>query len=71
MDSTRPSFTTVRSSRGISARACTAKTMTWELDLAKGVLAHDASIGEVSLPQVMWETQRNHQINENHRKRLE
>jgi hypothetical protein len=45
-----------------------AKTMTWELNSAKGVLAHDASIGEVSLPQVMWETQDNHQVNENIKK---
>ena len=64
MDSTRTSFTKAKSSRGISAKACTAKTMTWELDSAKGVLAHDASISEVSLPQVMWETQDNHQVNE-------
>jgi hypothetical protein len=42
--------------------------MTWELNSAKGVLAHDASIGEVSLPQVMWETQDNHQVNENIKK---
>ena len=71
MDSTRPSVTTSRSSRGISARACAAKTMMWELDSAKGALAHDASISEVSLPQVMWETQENHQINENYKKMLE
>ena len=71
MGSTRPSGSTAKNSRGISARACTAKTMTWELDLAKGVLAHDVSIGEVSLPQVMWETKEDHQLNENHRKRLE
>ena len=45
--------------------------MMWKLDSAKGVLAHDASIREVSLPQVIWETQENHQINENHKKRLE
>jgi hypothetical protein len=41
-----------------------AKAMTWELNSAKGVLVHDASIDEVSLPQVMWETQDNHQVNE-------
>ena len=70
MDSTRPSVTTVRSSRGTSARACTAKIMMGELDSAKGVPAHDARISEVSFPQVMWETQENHQINENHKKRL-
>ena len=71
MDSTSQSFTQAKGSRGISARACTAKTMKWELDSAKGVLAHDASISEVSLPQVMWETQENHEINENYKKRLE
>jgi hypothetical protein len=48
MDLTRPSSTTTRSSRGILVRACVAKTMTWELNSAKGVPAHDASIGEVS-----------------------
>ena len=48
-----------------------AKTMTWELDSAKGVLVHDASISAVSLPQVIWEAQENHQINENYKKRLE
>jgi hypothetical protein len=71
MDSTKTIFTKARSSRGISAKACMAKTLTWELDSAKGVLAHDASISEVSLPQVMWGAQENHQINENHKKRLE
>jgi hypothetical protein len=70
MDSTRPSSTTARSSRGISARACVAKTMTWELNSAKGVLAHDASINKVSLTQEMWKTQEDHQINENHKKML-
>ena len=50
-------------------RACVAKTMTWTLDLAKGVLAHDANISKVLLPQVMWETQENHQVNENHKKK--
>ena len=48
-----------------------AKTMTWRLDATKGVLAHDASISEVLLPQVMWETQENYQVNENLEKRLE
>ena len=82
MDSTSQSFTKAKiseersvakagSSRGISARACAAKTMTWELDSAKGVLVHDASISNISLPQVMWEAQDNHQINENHKKMLE
>ena len=71
MDSTRPSSSTVRISRGMSARVCMAKTMTWRLDSAKGVLAYDASISEVLLPQVMWETPENHQVNENHKKRLE
>ena len=71
MDSTRQSSSTVRVSRGISARACTAKTMLWRLDSAKGALARDASIDKVSLRRVMWETQENHQVNENHKKRLE
>ena len=70
MDSTKPRFTTVRGSRGMSARACMAKTMTWKLDSAKGALAHDASISEASLPQVTWETQEGHQINENQSKML-
>ena len=53
MDSTRPNVTTVRSSRGIFARACIAKTMTWELDSATSVPAHEASINEVLFSQVM------------------
>ena len=49
-------------------RACVAKTMTWTFDSAKGVLAHDVSISEVLLPQVMWKIQENHQVNENHKR---
>ena len=48
-------------------RACVAKTMTWMLDLAKGVLAHDTSITKASLPQVMWGTQKDHQTSKNHK----
>jgi hypothetical protein len=60
MDSTSQSFAKARSSeekswaktkssRGISARACVAKTMTWELESAKAVTVHDASSIEASL----------------------
>jgi hypothetical protein len=66
MDSTSWSFAKARSSeekigaktkrsRGISARACMAKTMTWELESAKGVTVHDASSIEASLYQAMCE----------------
>ena len=71
MDSTRPSSSTIRVSRGMSVRACMAKTMTWTFDSAKGVLTHDASISEVSFPQAMGETQENHLVTENHKKGLE
>ena len=60
-----------KGSRGISARACVARAMTWKLDSVEGVLAHDASIREVSLPQVMWEIHENHQTNGKHKKMLE
>ena len=52
MDSTEPRFTTVRGLKGMSARACVTKTMTWKLDSAKGALAHDVNISNTSLPQV-------------------
>ena len=66
MDSTSRSFAKARSSeeenlaktkslRGISARACAAKTMTWELESAKGTTVHDASSIEASLSQTTWE----------------
>ena len=71
MDSTRPSSSIIRVSRGMSVRACVAKTMTWTLDSAKGVFAHDASISKASLPQVTGGTQEDHQTSENHKKRLE
>jgi hypothetical protein len=69
MDSTSRSFEKVRSSeekswaktqssRGISARACAAKTMTWELESAKGVTVHDASSVEASSSQAMWEVKK-------------
>ena len=61
MDSTSLSLAKARSSeeeslakaknqRRIYARACTAKTMTWELEPAKALPARDASISEVPLP---------------------
>ena len=68
MESTKPSVTTSRNSRGISIMACVAKTMTWELASTKGATAHKSSSVEVSLPQGMGETQENYQINENHKK---
>ena len=71
MESTKPSVTTSRNSRGISARACMAKTMTWELASAKGATPHEASIIEASLPQMMGAIQENYSINENHKKMLE
>ena len=39
-----------KNSRGISAKACSAKAMTWELELTKVLPKHEASISEVSLP---------------------
>ena len=48
-----------------------AKTMTWELALAQGATAHEASSIEVSVPQVMGGTQANYYINENYKKMLE
>ena len=52
------SWVKTKSSRGISARACAAKTMTWELELAKGVTTHDASSLEASLSQAMGGTKK-------------
>ena len=57
MDSTSQSFTQTKNSRGISAKACEAKTMTWELKTAQGVIVHDASISKVLLTQEMWKAQ--------------
>jgi hypothetical protein len=48
----------IKSSRGISARACVAKTMTWEFESAKGVIVHDASSIEASLSQAMCEAKK-------------
>ena len=45
-------------SRGISARACVTKTMTWELASAKGVPAYDASSIEASLSHTNWEDEK-------------
>jgi hypothetical protein len=47
-----------KNSRGISARACVAKTMTWELESAKGVTVHDGSSIEASLSHAMCEAKK-------------
>ena len=52
------SLAKAKGSRGISARACVAKTMTWELKSAKGVTEHDDSGVEASSPQAMWEAKK-------------
>jgi hypothetical protein len=52
------SWAKTKSSRGISARACVAKTMTWEFESAKGVTIHDTSSIEASLFQAMCETKK-------------
>ena len=57
MDLTSQTFTQAKGSRGILAKACVAKTMTWELESAKGVIVHDASISKVPLTQEMWKAQ--------------
>ena len=36
-----------KTSRGISAKACVAKAMTWMLDMAKALPSHEASISIV------------------------
>ena len=71
MESTKPSVTTSRNSRGMLLRACVAKTMMWTLDSTKGVLASDASISKASSPQVTGGTQEDHQTSEDHKERLE
>ena len=48
-----------KNSRGISARACVAKTMTWDLESAKGVTSYDASSIEASLSHANWEDEKN------------
>ena len=50
------SLAKAKGSKGISARACVAKTMTWELESAKGVTIHYVSIVEASSPQTTWKT---------------
>ena len=68
MDSTSRSFAKARSSeekslakaknsREISAKACSTKAMTWELESAKVLHGHDASISKASLTQEMWKAQ--------------
>ena len=52
------SLAKAKGSRGIPARACVAKTMTWELEAAKGVTVPDASGIEASSPQAMWEAKK-------------
>ena len=44
------SLAKAKNSRGMSAKACSAKAMTWELESAKVLPKHDASTSEVSLP---------------------
>ena len=51
------SLAKAKNSRGISARACLPKAMTWELESAKVLHNHDGSIGEASLTQEMWKAQ--------------
>ena len=58
MDSTSESLAKTKRSRGISAKACVAKTMTWELESAKGVTIHDASGIEASLFQAKCEAKK-------------
>jgi hypothetical protein len=58
MSSEEKSWAKTKSSSGISARACVAKTMTWELESAKGVTIHDASSIEASLSQAMCEAKK-------------
>ena len=67
----RRNFTHVKGSRGMSARAYTTKTMTWELTSAKGVIANDASVGKETLTQVMEGIQENYPLNEKQKKVLE
>jgi hypothetical protein len=52
------SWAKTKSSRGISARACAAKTMTWELESAKGMTSLDVSSIEASLSQAMREAKK-------------
>ena len=58
MDSTSESLAKTKRSRGISAKACVAKTMTWEFESAKGVTIHDASGIEASLFQAKCEAKK-------------
>ena len=58
MDSTSESLAKTKSSRGILARACMAKTMIWELKSAKGVTIHDTSGIEALLSQAKCEAKK-------------
>ena len=44
------SLAKAKNSRGISAKACSAKAMTWKLETANALPKHEASISEASLP---------------------
>ena len=51
------SLAKVKNSREISAKACSAKAVTWELESAKVLHKHGASVGKVSLTQEMQKAQ--------------
>ena len=42
------SLVKVKTSRGVSARACVAKAMTWTLEKANAIPSHKASISKAS-----------------------
>ena len=51
------SLAKAKNSREISAKACSTKAMTWELESAKVLHGHDANISKASLTQEMWKAQ--------------
>ena len=44
------SLAKAKNSRGMSAKACVAKAMTWKLEMANALSNYEASISETSLP---------------------
>ena len=47
-DTEEKSLVKAKTSRGISAKACVAKAMTWKLEKANALPSHEASISKAS-----------------------
>ena len=54
MSSKGKSLAKVKNSRGMSAKAYSAKAMTWKLETANALPRHEAGSIESSLPKYVW-----------------